>query len=398
MIIADLEQVGELVSKIKDPNHQGVFGNTLLHVVIEFENSFELVQKLINAGADVNITNFFGITPLHCAVIYRNRSAFNALIQSGALINSKNFGGNTALHYSISNCMLPILHQNRSKMVYHHHFPDEWIIRKLLQYESLDINARNNRGETPLMWAVACKQLNAVKDLLGKSANVNICDCLKRTPLHVASSDLEPNLDIIFELLVHGACIHCFDNNGDTAADIIVQQLLNHQSNEFVEIFAKVIALMQEINGFTVPKLEVNFHLLLLLKKCNDEIQRMKNDVVAENLSLFQFFYKRLNEKGIGNDVYKTVIETLVSGDYLMYRDIILKRIPKCEFCRILVQLIFSKKYFRGVEKGSCLNLFSNLIIVDCLSEYLSNRDIFNIIVALFSEDNAGYIYKAEFS
>ncbi|GBN25107.1 hypothetical protein AVEN_60746-1 [Araneus ventricosus] len=376
MITVNLEQIGELVSKLKDPNHQGVFGNTLLHAVLEFENSFKLVQELINAGADVNMANFFGITPLHCAVIYRNRSAFSALIQSGALINSKNFSGNTALHYSIVNCLTPVLHQNCSHLVYHQHFPDKWIIRKLLQNETLDINAMNIRGETPLMWAVACKQLDVVKALLGKAANVNICDCLKRTPLHVASSQPEPNLDIIFELLVHGACIYCFDNKGNTPADIIVQRLLNPQSGEFVEIFAKLIALMHEINGFTVPKLEANSHLSLLLKRCNDEVQRMKNGVIVENVSLFEFLYKDLNEKDVRNvesEVYKTIVETLISGEYSMYCDIILKRIPKFELCSVLVQLIFSKKYLRGSRKDNCLSLFSNLIINYCLSEYLSN-------------------------
>ena len=60
----------------------------------------DLVLKLIQAGANVNVTNLKGETPLRRAFLYtRNVPLIQELIKAGANIQSKDAFGKTALNY-----------------------------------------------------------------------------------------------------------------------------------------------------------------------------------------------------------------------------------------------------------------------------------------------------------
>jgi len=53
---------------IRDPNYQGPFGNTLLHIAVVSDDIRE-VARLLAAGADPRIANRAGQTPLRAAAI-----------------------------------------------------------------------------------------------------------------------------------------------------------------------------------------------------------------------------------------------------------------------------------------------------------------------------------------
>ena len=88
-------------------------GSTPLIYAIRKENSdnpsFELVQILLNHGADVNKASKSGYTPLMAAaeMMYSSKKSqrlqiARLLIQSGADINAQDQAGNTALHYAMA--------------------------------------------------------------------------------------------------------------------------------------------------------------------------------------------------------------------------------------------------------------------------------------------------------
>jgi ankyrin repeat protein len=51
-----------------EPNYQGPFGNTLLHSAV-VSGDIDEVQRLLAAGADPNIVNRDGKTPVHAAAL-----------------------------------------------------------------------------------------------------------------------------------------------------------------------------------------------------------------------------------------------------------------------------------------------------------------------------------------
>jgi len=55
---------------IREPNYQGPFGNTLLHGAVASGDARE-VRRLLAAGADPNIRNRDGRTPLQAALKLR---------------------------------------------------------------------------------------------------------------------------------------------------------------------------------------------------------------------------------------------------------------------------------------------------------------------------------------
>lgn len=81
----------------------------------------------------------------------------------------------------------------------------------LLALPNLDVNATNASDETPLMLAALLGQLDAVKKLFARGAQVNKPGW---TPLHYACSG--PDDGVIAWLLAHGAEINARSPNGST--------------------------------------------------------------------------------------------------------------------------------------------------------------------------------------
>lgn len=112
--------------------------------------SIEIVKYLIEKGADVNVEDNFGATPLMNLVQSHdttNRIAiFNILVDKGADINAISRGGGSVLGYACENNQLEIV--------------------KILLVKGADVDRRkNNFANTPLMYA-ANGGYEAIVDLL----------------------------------------------------------------------------------------------------------------------------------------------------------------------------------------------------------------------------------------
>lgn len=83
-------------------NRKDTLGRTVLHRSVEKNTSsteFLFTQGLIKAGADVNMQDNFGLTPLYIAMTYKNvePKVVKLLIQSGAHTKAIDELGRTAL-------------------------------------------------------------------------------------------------------------------------------------------------------------------------------------------------------------------------------------------------------------------------------------------------------------
>ncbi len=99
----DINRVKQLIAQGVDVNaaHE-VHGNTLLIISI-LQNNIDIIELLINKGADVNIENRHGETPLLLAVYEEDIDIVELLIDTGAGINIKDDAGDTPLSLAVGN-------------------------------------------------------------------------------------------------------------------------------------------------------------------------------------------------------------------------------------------------------------------------------------------------------
>jgi ankyrin repeat protein len=141
----------------------------MMAVTTEHTNS-RIVQKLINAGADMNYTSALGLSALHLVVDFGNIMFLLLLLQNGADPNLQNRFGVTPLFLAAV--------QNKSD-----------IIEFLIQYGAR-VNDKNRFGLTPLNNVVIFQKseanLKTVRQLLFAGADPNIQDSEGKTALHNA--------------------------------------------------------------------------------------------------------------------------------------------------------------------------------------------------------------------
>ena len=125
-------------------------------------NSFRLLS-LIKLGANVNIVDDEGLTPLHYAVEYSDQKVAELLLQKGADVNAVTRAGYTALHCAAEN-------------------GDDTLIAVLLQAEA-DVNVKTDKGTTPVMIAAYIGFYKCVEMLIKSGADVNVGNDLGKSAL-----------------------------------------------------------------------------------------------------------------------------------------------------------------------------------------------------------------------
>ena len=128
----------------------------------------DLVKKKIESGADVNVKNNNGYTPLFLASEKGYTEIVKLLLEYGADVNVKTNYENTPLYCASINGHTEIV--------------------KLLLDRGADVNVKNNNGYTPLLCASSNGHTEIVKLLLEHGADVNVKNNNGGTPLYWASS------------------------------------------------------------------------------------------------------------------------------------------------------------------------------------------------------------------
>ena len=199
-----LEAVKYLLKQGADVKDRNCRGDSAIH----FANNPQIVKFLLDHGADINSKNNEGITPIHYAVDRYTETAMDILkllLKHGADINSKDRKGNTPLHYVCSQFRLD------------YQLPD------------------NPAVHEPFYRGCFCKkcQLERLKYLIARGANVNAQNEMGQTVLHLAVLEHAGD-DVIEYLTKHGADLNLRDRNGMTVLDLVQK---NH--NERLESIRK---------------------------------------------------------------------------------------------------------------------------------------------------------------
>lgn len=196
------ETIMFLIDKGANVNIPGQeYGRTALHIACE-RDWLSVVNKLIENGANLNETDNRGYTALHIAAVNNRLDIFRLLIDKGIDVRSTTTE-RTALHFA-----------SRHKLSDMH---------RILVAKGAPINALDERGRTPLYWAIKNGHIDVAMFLLSNHAEASATTLeprenktpFDRTPLHLACQK-ELSLDLIKALVANGAPLNTMDSEGHT--------------------------------------------------------------------------------------------------------------------------------------------------------------------------------------
>lgn len=167
-------------------NHQDENGDTVLMHAAVNQNP-NLVAYLLENGANVNIVNRIGLTPIMIGAC-SNYTITKMLINKGA--NLDNFD-NSQTFSPIFNSIV---------------FPDLTDIFELLVENGANVNSKDTYGNTPLFYSIQKKRIKIFLILLTHpEIDINTEDEDDNTPLHYAIR--QQNYEMTISLLRHGSDI-----------------------------------------------------------------------------------------------------------------------------------------------------------------------------------------------
>lgn len=146
----DLEEVAQFIQQGGAINQANRFDEHLLHLA----RTPEMIELLIKGGAEVNIENHFGDSPLLQAVYRGHHGLVELLIEYGADLNHKNRFGDTPLREAVNRDLI--------------------VMAKLLIERGAELDAQSKSGDTVLHTAVRRGNRAMVRVLVQGGAKMDI--------------------------------------------------------------------------------------------------------------------------------------------------------------------------------------------------------------------------------
>ena len=174
-----------------DLNHQGSRNCTALHLAVHKKHA-EVVQLLIDAGADTERKDDDGRSPLHLASRSGELTTVKMLVKAGADVRATDAKGNTCLIFAAC-------------------FGLTDTVRYLLGLPEVDLNHQQSKNFTALHLAVQKKHADVVQVLIDAGADIETKDAEGHSPLHLASDLGE--LTTVTMLVEAGADVRATDAN-----------------------------------------------------------------------------------------------------------------------------------------------------------------------------------------
>ena len=242
----NIKLIETLLDTGADVNEQDEMGETPLHKALATQYPKEIVSLLIKHGADVNIKDKEGRLPIHKVLSSQNPDIrlLTLLLENGADVNAKDKNGETPLQKALklphsflfSQVLLKhgavIENDDPQKKSSDEKTPDKaqnmsmnaklisptMLVSRDTSYiamlleKGLDVNSKDNQGNSLLHKAIFYQNKNLLDLLIQKGADVNVKDNRGETPLILAIKF--HRLDIVRLLIEKGADVNVKDGEG----------------------------------------------------------------------------------------------------------------------------------------------------------------------------------------
>lgn len=232
--------VCQQLDMVKYLNMKGSRSMTSLHWSVKSRGEENMVQFLLDRGADVNVENEWNQTPLHLSVEGGQIAALRGLLKAGADPNAKDDRGQSPLHWGALWGNEDIVRElldggadissvdDQGKTAMHLCASDgNAKTMRVLMNGKVQVNAKDNHGRTALHMAAASGDKDTVSVILQAGADVNSKDMDGRSALHwtALGGKCETSVQI---LLDKGADINTKDNWGQTSLHL--NALMGHEA------------------------------------------------------------------------------------------------------------------------------------------------------------------------
>jgi cytohesin len=221
---ADVATIAILIDAGAEINSRDARGRTPLHAAIS-NPYISVLEYLVEAGAEIDVQDEQGMTPFHLAVDSRRpedvkrSEAIRRLIHASANLHVQNSNGETPLDLAVLNYDIQTiltLAEAGARIPENSQLDAEprrlFLAAIVGDVEAIRRSLRAGVGpsveipttkETPLLWAAASGQVEAVQTLLNAGAQVDELGRHNRGPLHWAAM-YHDNVDVIRLLLEVG--------------------------------------------------------------------------------------------------------------------------------------------------------------------------------------------------
>ncbi len=304
----------------------GEYGQTALHLAAK-ESNVKFFQKLLERGANPNILDKWGLSPLHLAVEKNHNEIIDLIFaHSKVMIDDVNEDGHTALHLaaSVSNIVAvqkllekganPNILDKEGMSPLHVaalYGREAEIFDLLVAHGKVSVDHVDGNGQTALHLAARNVNIGAVQKLLERGANPNITNKWGQSPLHVAAR--QRNGKTIIDLLLEAQKVKGMgDVNDQNEKGMTALHYAAAYSNEItaVHLINKGADVnCRDNNGCTplhyaaLGAKTMQIIDLLLENISEGDIQQYRND--KRRL----FLFARHNKHGLGDTILDRLVE-----------------------------------------------------------------------------------------